>query len=44
VQPDGVQPKLGNPILALDVDVRRLIPITREKEKPVWADPDDSWH
>src|SRR3972149_22700 len=41
---DGIEPKLGNLVLALHVSVRRLRSIEGHEEEPISADAQDRGH
>src|SRR6476659_9727860 len=40
----GIEPKLGGRIVAIDVDVRRLVALVAEEVEAVRADPQDGGH
>ena len=44
VEAHGVEPELGQVVVALHVDVRRLGPITGEEKEPVRASPEHGRH
>lgn len=44
LQSNRLQPKLGEVVIALDMHMRRLIAITRIKEKPVRANSQNGRH
>ena len=44
VEADGVEPELGQVLVALHVDVRRLGPVAGVEEEPVRASPEHSRH
>ena len=44
VEADGVEPELGQVLVALHVDVRRLGPVTGVEEEPVGASPEHGRH
>ena len=44
VEPNRVQPQFGPVGVALDVNVRRLIPIASEEEAAIRADAQNSGH
>jgi len=44
VESDGVEPELGQVLVALHVDVRRLGPVTGVEEEPVGASPEHGRH
>jgi hypothetical protein len=39
VKPDGPEPELGLVVVAADMNVRRLDPVTRMEKEPVRASP-----
>ena len=39
LQSNRIEPELGLAVVALDVDVRRFVSITRVKEEPEWPAP-----
>jgi hypothetical protein len=41
---DGFKPELGRGIIAIDVDVRRLVAFVRKEVEAVWSDRCDSRH
>jgi hypothetical protein len=41
---DGIEPELGLPVVAFDVDMRRFAPVARVEEKSVRATSEYSWH
>src|SRR5687767_6974509 len=43
-QRDGIEPELGVGVVALDVDVRRLVVLAAVEEEPVWTNAKDSRH
>jgi hypothetical protein len=43
-QTDRIEPKLGDAIILLDVDMGRLGAIARVEEEPVRTNPEDRWH
>ena len=44
VAADGIKPELGEVLVALHVDVRRLGPVTGVEEEPVGASPEHGRH
>src|SRR3954454_1101964 len=44
LQPNGIKPILRLEVVALDMDVRWLIPIAGIEEEPVWSATKDGWH
>jgi hypothetical protein len=44
LQSNRYQPELRQTVVALDVNVRRLAPISGKEEEPVRSEPGDRWH
>jgi hypothetical protein len=44
LQPDGIEPEFRLSVVALDVDVRWLIPIAGIEEESIRSAAEDGWH
>jgi len=43
-QSDWIEPELRGEVVAIHVDVRRLVGLVAVELKTVWAGPQDGWH